>query len=284
MNEFGGNWTQIKIEILVEYAKAYLSIMNIHAKKYGWKLLYFDGFAGSGEIVKIIDDQLQYDVQVTIGAARRIIEIDQPRSFDEYYFVEKDLKNFKQLEQSTKQSFLKKKIFAIQDDCNKKMLDLSNYLREPKNKNYRTLAYVDPCGMQVEWRSIECLKGLSLDMWVLVPTGLGVNRLLKKNGQISDAWMDKLVTFLGLEKESIESYFYKKQEDLFGDIVSMKVEDAIKKSAKLYRSRLNGVFDFVSNPYELRNSSNSVMYHLFLTSNNKAAISIANDIVKKYNK
>lgn len=284
MNQFGGNWTQVKIEILVEYAKAYLSIMNVHAKKYNWKLLYFDGFAGSGEIVKIVDDQLQYDVQITIGAARRIIEIDEPRSFDEYYFVEKDLRNFKQLEKSTKVAFPKKKIHAIQDDCNKKMLDLSNYLRSPKNKNYRTLAYVDPCGMQVEWRSIECLKGLPLDMWVLVPTGLGVNRLLKKNGKISDAWMAKLVTFLGLENEIIENHFYQKQEDLFGDIVSMKVEDAIKKSAKLYRTRLNSVFDYVSNPYELRNSSNSIMYHLFLTSNNKAAINIANDIVKKYNK
>ncbi|HPH91794.1 MAG TPA: three-Cys-motif partner protein TcmP [Ferruginibacter sp.] len=271
------------MEILVEYAKAYLNIMNVYANRYNWKLLYFDGFAGSGEIVKIVDDQLQFDARITIGAARRIIEIDKPRSFDEYYFVEKDLNNFKQLEESTKKAFPKKKIFATQDDCNKKMLDLSNYLKNPKNKNYRTLAYIDPCGMQVEWRSIECLRGIPLDMWVLVPTGLGVNRLLKKNGQISDAWMEKLVKFLGLESEEIENHFYKKHQNLFGEIVSMKVEDAIKKSAKLYFNRLKSVFEFFSNPYELRNSSNSVMYHLFLTSNNKSAITIANDIVKKYN-
>ena len=29
MNKFGGDWTENKIEILVEYAKAYLTIMNI---------------------------------------------------------------------------------------------------------------------------------------------------------------------------------------------------------------------------------------------------------------
>jgi hypothetical protein len=28
MNNFGGDWTKVKIEILVEYAKAYLTIMN----------------------------------------------------------------------------------------------------------------------------------------------------------------------------------------------------------------------------------------------------------------
>lgn len=286
MNEFGGNWTEIKIEILVEYAKAYLDIMNVYAKRYGWKLLYFDGFAGSGEIVKIknTNENEKHDIKITIGAARRIIEIEDPRPFDEYYFVEKSEDNFKELEANTKKAFYKKRIFAIQDDCNKKMLDLSNYLRNPKNKNYRTLAYIDPCGMQVEWRSIECLRGLPLDMWVLVPTGLGVNRLLKNNGQISDAWLERLEKFLGLERDSIEKHFYKKQGNLFGEVTMIKVQDAIDKSAKLYHSRLKSVFEFVSNAYELRNSSNSVMYHLFLTSNNRTAIKIANDIVKKYNK
>ena len=28
MNQFGGDWTERKIEIAVEYAKAYLTIMN----------------------------------------------------------------------------------------------------------------------------------------------------------------------------------------------------------------------------------------------------------------
>jgi len=245
MNEFGGNWTEKKIEILVEYAKAYLDIMNVYAKRYNWKLLYFDGFAGSGEIMKVYDDPEEgiYDVNITKGSDRRIIEIDQPRSFDEYYFVEKDSKNFKELKKRTKDAFPLKKIFATQDDCNKKMIDLGNYLRNPKNKNYRTLAYIDPCGMQVEWRSIESLRGLPMDMWVLVPTGLGVNRLLKNNGQISDAWLEKLEKFLGLEREEIENHFYKKQNDLFGDVLKIKVDDAIKKSGKLYYNRLKHVFD-----------------------------------------
>jgi three-Cys-motif partner protein len=282
MNEFGGDWTKIKIEILVEYAKAYLTIMKSRSF---FKLLYFDGFAGSGEIIKVNDDPEKgvYDVDITIGAARRIIEIEEPRPFDEYYFVEKKPENFKLLEVNTKKAFPKKRIFAIQEDCNKKLLDLSNYLRNPKNKNYRTLAYIDPCGMQVEWRSIECLRGLPMDIWILVPTGLGVNRLLKNNGQISDAWLERLEKFLGMERVEIEKFFYKKQEDLFGEVMKIKVDDAIRKSAKLYHSRLKTVFEYVSNPYELKNSSNSVMYHLFLTSNNKTAIKIANDIVQKYN-
>lgn len=162
---------------------------------------------------------------------------------------------------------------------------MANFLRDPKNKNYRTLAYIDPCGMQVEWRSIETLRGLPLDMWVLVPTGLGVNRLLKKNGRISDAWIERLEIFLGLSKEEIENSFYKKVSSLFPDItITQKEHDAIGKSAKLYRDRLKEIFSFVSKPYELKNSSNSIMYHLFLTSNNETAVKVGNDIVKKFNK
>jgi len=277
MNNFGGDWTKIKIEILVEYAKAYLSIMK---ERPFFKLMYFDGFAGSGFIIK----DKKVDVDITVGAARRIIEISEPRAFDSYYFVEKDPKNFALLEENTKKAFPNKTIHTVCDDCNKKIIDLSNFLRDPKNKKVRTLAYIDPCGMQVEWRSIESLRELPIDMWILVPTGLGVNRLLKKNGQISDAWLEKLEIFLGLTREEIEKRFYKKTPTLFEDITFIEKEkDAITNSAKLYQSRLKEVFEFVSKPYELKNSSNSIMYHLFLTSNNKTAEKIGSDIVKKYN-
>lgn len=275
MNNFGGDWTKIKIEILVEYAKAYLTIMN----KYNYKLMYFDGFAGSGVIVK----DKKTGIDITVGAAKRIVEINSPCTFDRYYFVEKDENNIKLLEENTKEAYPNRNIHVIKEDCNKKLIDMANYLRDPANTKFRTLAYIDPCGMQVEWRSIESLRGLPLDMWILVPTGLGVNRLLKKDGQISDGWYQRLELFLGLSKEDIDKRFYKKSPSLFEDIeIVNKEKDAIESSAKLYQERLNEIFEFVSKPYELKNSSNSVMYHLFLTSNNATAEKIGNDIVKKY--
>ena len=84
MNNFGGNWTENKIDILVEYAKAYLVIMNKFTKKFGWKLLYFDGFAGSGLIINEMKDEkgqnLMFETkeeikEAILGAAIRILEI-----------------------------------------------------------------------------------------------------------------------------------------------------------------------------------------------------------------
>ena len=51
--------------------------------------------------------------------------------------------------------------------------------------------------MSLNWSLIETLKGLGVDLWILVPTGISVNRLLKNDRDISDAWLEKLKNFWG---------------------------------------------------------------------------------------
>jgi three-Cys-motif partner protein len=276
MNLFGGDWTEQKIEIVVEYAKAYLTIMNSYPK---FKCLYFDGFAGSGNIYK--DDEI--DFETIKGAAIRILEIDIPKSFDVFYFVELDENNKTELEQTIKSKFPNKKTHVVADDCNNRLLRMSTFLE--KNRNIRTLAFIDPYGMALKWSSIEILKGLGIDLWVLVPTGIGMNRLLKKNGDIRDAWLNRLEISLGLPREEIKKYFYKIKtiQTLFGEETSIhKEEKAIQKAGELYKKRLNEIFKFVSQPLELKNSTGSIMYHFMMASNNAAAFKIANEIIEKY--
>lgn len=270
---FGGSWSKAKIEILVKYARAYLEIMKSHPY---FHLLYFDGFAGSG----IITHEGSTAIEETIGAARRIVEIEEPISFNEYYFVEKNPENAKRLKQSTKDLYPQKTIHVVNDDCNTRLQSMANFLRKPENKQYRILAYIDPCGMQLEWSALSSLAYQNVDAWILVPTGLGVNRLLKRNGQISDEWLNRLSRFLGMESHEILEYFYVSEKTLF-DEVSKKKLDAVNKSAELYKQRLNDIFKEVSEPFVLKNTTNSIMYHLFCASQNSTAIKIANEIVSK---
>ena len=259
MNQFGGNWTEAKMEIVVDYAKAYLIIMN----KQNWvKTLYFDGFAGSGLIG---DAEKEESIK---GTALRILDIDQPKPFDIYYFVEKDEKN--------------KNAHVVKADCNKKLADMAKFLME--NRKYRALAFIDPYGMTVNWDSIEKLKGLGIDFWILVPTGVGVNRLLIRNVEnIPKGWLGKLEKFLGLTKEEILAHFYssKTVNTLFGDeTLTNKEEKAINKIGELYRQRLKTVFNFVSESFVMRNSTNSIMYHFMMATNNETALKLANDVIK----
>ena len=276
MNKFGGNWTEQKIEMVVSYAKAYLIIMNKYPQ---FKTLYFDGFAGSGDIFK--EDKI--DIDIIKGTATRILEINTPRSFDMYYFVEKDEKNKTELDKIITNQFLEKRArcFVVNEDCNDKLLSMATFLND--NKNFRVLAFIDPYGMSVNWSSIEILKKLGIDLWILVPTGMGVNRLLKKDYNISEAWLSKLEKFLGLPRSKILDYFYKQKSTmtLFGEEMLMQKEkDAIEKAGELYQKRLNEVFDFVSEAFKMKNSTGTIMYHFMMASNNKTAQKIANDIIK----
>lgn len=276
MNQFGGDWTERKIEIVVEYAKAYLTIMNKYPQ---FKCLYFDGFAGSGNIYQ--DNKIEIDI--IEGVAVRILEIDSPKSFDRYYFVELNEKNKSELEQIVNIEFPDKIENVVCDDCNNKLISMSQFLR--KNKNYRTLAFIDPYGMSLKWSSLAVLKGLGIDLWILVPSGIGMNRLLKNNGDISEAWLHRLELSLGLSGDEIKKYFYKSTtvQTLFGEETFINKEiNAIHKAGELYKKRLNEVFKYVSQPLELKNSTGSIMYHFMMASNNSAAFSIANDIIKKY--
>ena len=142
MNQFGGNWTENKIEILTEYAKAYLVIMNSFAIRYDWKLLYFDGFAGSGFIKKVNNE----NHKIIVGASKRILEIEDPRSFDLYYFVEKAEGKATLLAQNTKNIFPKKNVHIVNTDCNEKILSMSVFLKSTKGKKYKALAYIDQIG------------------------------------------------------------------------------------------------------------------------------------------
>lgn len=278
MNQFGGDWTKKKIEILVQYAMAYPKIMNNFPN---FKLMYFDGFAGSGFIKSRVGKD------ITIGAARRIIEINEPKRFDSYYFVEKNKRKAKLLEEATKTVFPHLKIIIRVDDCNNRLQAVSNFLKSKDGKKYAILAYIDPCGMQLRWESLETLKGLRMDMWILVPTGLGVNRLLKKDGNLSDEWLNKLVEFLGMPSKEILNYFYSEriEETLFGTFTyNEKLKNAINRSAELYFDRLKTLFRFVTAPFVLMNKSGTIMYHLYLASNNNAAYKIANHLIKKFEK
>lgn len=303
MNNFGGHWTDQKMEIVVSYAKAYLTIMN--AQKWA-KTIYFDGFAGSGSISEeksieedfsrrdagssslfgdILEISTEQELSETVkkGTALRILDIIEPKSFDMYYFVEKNEAHFKELKVQVELNYPGRNAHVVREDCNEKLVSMANFLS--RNKSYRALAFIDPYGMTVKWSSIEVLKGLGVDLWILVPTGVGANRLLVRDGEIPECWLSALESFLGISGNEIKKQFYKQItfRSLFTNeetSIITKETDTVNKIGQLYMSRLREVFKFVSDSFVMRNSTNSIMYHFMMATNNKAALDIANDVIK----
>jgi three-Cys-motif partner protein len=271
-NKFGGFWTEEKIGIFLKYVQAYLKIMA----KQNFELIYFDGFAGSGEI-----ESKNYGTLIE-GVAIKVLNLDFHKKFDFYYFVELKKTKLKKLESKIlKCTKNDKNIVYVDDDCNKKLIDMSNYLRY--NTFTRALAFIDPYGLEVNWNSISSFKGLGIDMWILIPTG-GVNRMLTLDGNIEESWMNKLSSFLGLTKEEIKEYFYKEKIEytLFGEEKKTEKErKTVQKILELYEKQLKTVFEFVSKGFPLKNSKGSIMFHFLLATNNASGFKIANDIIGK---
>jgi three-Cys-motif partner protein len=277
MNEFGGKWTEEKIDVFIKYAQAYLTVMK---ERSYFKLLYFDGFAGSGVIDPTEDGDPYELIQ---GVATRILAIKEPRPFDSYYFVEKNKGNAHKLRNVIKTHYPTKQAWVANEDCNKKLIDLAEYMRQPKNKNLRALAFIDPYGMQLSWNSLLSLQAIPIDTWILVPTGIGVGRLLRNDGQIEPSWMSRLKDFLGMEEADIMDHFYQRKtmHTLFGsEDKLLKNPQANERIAALYTKRIldANIFKFVSKPRVLKNSLGMTMYHFIMCTNNPAALNIANTI------
>lgn len=297
-SSWGGIWTEQKLDTFESYVRAYLTIMNTFRDKFHWKLLYFDGFAGSGtrknddpdkEVKKLktlFGDELidTADLSVYQGAAERVVSLESKaklRGFDYYYFIDKQEVNCTALELKLSQyETIGRKVFRP-GDANMQALNLANALR--RDKNMKALALLDPFGMQINWEVIESLSGPNIDLWILIPSGVIVNRLLKTNGELM--YPERLVQFFGLPEQELKDRFYvrKKELTLFGEEETIeKKSHCIERIAELYVERLGELFPFVTpEPLVMKNNHNVPIFHFVCASFNQTAVKIAQQIIDK---
>ena len=306
-HKWGGDWTVEKLDALEKYVRAYLTIMKKNAPKYGWQLFYFDAFAGSGTTGKetqqpsvsastsiflkeLADtDWAGMEKEETYkGAAERVVGIDiDGFDFNYYYFVDKDSKSLTKLEAMLKGRFplrSRKMVFKT-GDANEKVLELVEYAKT--HSKCSALVLLDPFGMQLDWSTIEALRAIKhLDLWILVPSGVIINRLLKRDGEIM--YPENLTRFFGMSENELKSYFYERQveQTLFGnDVRIRKAKNAIERIAQLYVDRLKTLFEYVTEkPLVLRSSTKCPIFHFVFASHNETGLKIASQIVGKKNK
>ena len=268
--------------------------MNSNREKYDWKLIYFDGFAGSGSrnendaqsdselLIDLFNDECldEDELNTYKGAAERVLGIEQ-RGFNWYVFVDKNKESSQQLEKRLEKFKSQRNLVFRTSDANEQISLLAKAMR--KDNRLAALVLLDPFGMQVNWESIELLKGTRTDLWILIPTGVIVNRLLDRKGELTH--IEKLTSFFGKDENFLRDYFYEKRtvETLFGETeIVKKVKQPIEKIAKLYIEQLGKIYKhFTDKPLVLCNSRHTPIFHFACASNNPTAIKIAKQIINK---
>lgn len=297
LSRWGGQWTEDKLDTFAKYVNAYLTIMNNNRYTYNWKLIYFDGFAGSGSryeetnstselLLDLFDgDAINGDeINLYQGAAERILSIEQ-EGFDYYYFIDKDKSSINKLKDKLIGNYTKNgKLEFRCSDANDEVIRMSKALKS--DSKFRAMVLLDPFGMQVSWDTIASLANTHTDLWILIPTGVIVNRLLDRKGELKH--IETLSSFFGLGEDEIKSFFYKRRvmNTLFGEEeIVTKVSQPIKRIAELYIKRLKTIFAYVTEePLVMYNTRQTPIFHFAFASNNETAKNIASQIIKKKTK
>ena len=148
------------------------------------------------------------------------------------------------------------------------------------------MLFLDPYGMQVEWETIKAVaKTKAIDMWLLFPLGIGINRLLPRTGDIPSVWRRRIDVFVGRKDWYDEFYRREIKKDMFGNVKESVIKATTETIGRYFVERLESVFGGVApNPGVLRNSANSPLYLLCFAMGNargkQIGLRIANHLLR----
>ena len=153
----------------------------------------------------------------------------------------------------------------------------------------RGVLFLDPFGMQVDWKTLEAVaRTQAIDVWILFPLGIGVNRLLPRNGKIPDGWRTRLNRVFGTTDWYDAFYRPARIRSFFDAGPRMVKTGSFNSIAEYYQERLRTIFPAVAeNPRVLTNSRNTPLFLLCFAVGNpglkakKAAMRIAQHILGK---
>lgn len=277
-HRFGGDWTGEKLERVSKYLSAYTTIMN----RYNFLHAYIDAFAGTGYrtlrnaedpsellLPELAEPETQSYLE---GSARIALEIDPP--FHRYIFIDNDPAHISQLE-LLKGEFphLSDRIEIKNGDANTEILGFcrgKDWLKHDR----RAVLFLDPYGMQVAWETITAIaKTQAIDLWYLFPLGIGLNRLLRRDGNIDETIRLKIDEILGDKNWFDVFYKLTTQTSFLDDGPEFEKTANFKTIEQYFVKRLGDIFPNVAhNPLPLRNSRGNPLYLLcFAAANPKGA-------------
>jgi three-Cys-motif partner protein len=268
-----GYWSEVKLEIIKEYAHAYSVIL---AKK-DFEHFYIDGFAGAGvHLSKSSGDWVP-------GSPLNALNIQPP--FRRHYLVDLDGQRATQLRRLIGD---RKDVEVLEGDCSdvllNKVLPNVRYGMKTDGRFHRALCLLDPYGLHLKWEVMAMAGALkTIDLFLNFPImDANENVLWSNPARVDPRQAARLTAFWGDESWRTAAYRPSEQTNLFGEIEQRKnPNDAIVRA---FRERLRGAggFAHVIDPMPMRNSTGAVVYYLFFASQQPVADDIVSSIFRKY--
>ena len=226
-----GYWTEIKLQILQEYADAYAHVLK--HQPYIKHVAYIDGFAGAGEHIS------KQSGKIIAGSPARALAI-QPR-FSSYHFVEMDAARAKRLQVMGEDQ----NVTVYQGDCNEVLL--RDVFPKCRFEDYRrALCLLDPYGLNPNWEVVETAGTMrSIEIFLnFMIMDANMNVLKRNRDAVAPDQALRMTKFWG--DDSWRSFAYRTDQGLFGPMEEKESgNDAIINA---YRKRLKDVAKFQIRP------------------------------------
>ena len=288
--KFGGGWTQLKLEALGKYLRAYTTIFKGNLRARSFSISYVDAFAGTGSLrrpeltgfLDLIPELQENEVEFRKGSVRRALEIDPP--FDEYIFIEKSAKKCRELREIAA-GFPSRNIKVVNEDANVAIL---NWCKSLDSRGQRAVVFLDPFGACVRWEAIAALgQTRAVDLWVLFPYS-AINRMLVRDRKPPKSWAQRLKTVFGTpdwEKAFYSTTAFQSLLDSTHRVELVHKSVDYREITDFFVARLRTEFKAVSKPLPLHNSNGSLLFMLFFAAGNERSattgLKIANSIIGK---
>jgi len=263
-----GHWSEIKLDIVKEYAAAYSKILSAR-KSPAFHHVYIDGFAGPGVAVSRTTGEF------VPGSPLNALLVEPP--FKEYYFIDIEAKKIEALEKVAGQ---RDDIHIFHGDCNQVLLQ--HVFPNVQYKDFRRgLCLLDPYGLHFNWQVIEAAGRMAtIDMFLNFPLLDAQRNVLWCNPEkVKPEQRERMTCSWG--DESWRDVAYRQVRGLFATIEEKKGPKAVVNG---FRARLGkkAGFAYVPEPIPMRNSAGRIIYYLFFASQKPVAEKIVKDIFKKH--
>jgi three-Cys-motif partner protein len=269
-----GYWSEIKIDIVGEYAKAYSTILA-GQKKLSLTHVYIDAFSGAGfHLAKSTKE-------IVWGSPMSVLLVDPP--FREYHFIDLDQENIEALKETVDSrpsgTYDPKGVHLYNGDCNEVLL--TDVFPRVKYSDYRrALCLLDPFGLHLDWDVIQRAGEMkSIEIFLNFPI-LDMNRnvLHRDLSGVDPKQVERMTRYWG--DESWRNISYSRQGNLFG--YEEKTSGNTLVTAFCDRLRKVAGFEYVSEPMAMRNTKGDVVYYLIFASQKPVAANIVRDIFRKH--
>jgi three-Cys-motif partner protein len=259
-----GYWSEIKLDIVREYAAAYSKILTARNLPH----VYIDAFAGAGQHLS------KQTGEFVAGSPLNALSVVPP--FKEYHFIDLDAAKMDHLQSLAVPN---PNVHFYQADCNKVLVERIFPTLEFTTYR-RALCLLDPYGLHLQWEVILHAGQLrTIDMFLNFPVmDINRNALWRNPDGVAPDQRTRMSVFWG--DESWRQVGYEQTQGLFG---TMEEKVSNDQFAAAFRERLMKVAGFkrVPQPLPMR-SGNAIVYYLFFASQVDVAEKIVVDIFNKY--